>query len=545
MFFQLLGDDVPAGDLGLFQVGIAGEIDDLHPVQKRSGNGAFVIGCGNKQNIAQVKGQFNEMIPEGCILLSVKDLQQSRSRVTLIITAKLVDFIDQNQAIAAPRLAQSSDDPSGHGADICLSMTANLRFVPNAAQAQTGIIPPHTPGDGLGHRGFSHTGRARKAENLPFDSAGERLHREKLQNTLFNLFQTVVILVQDGPGLLDVVVFLFHVVPGEIETNIQIIPGNAALRGGGLHLAQTLGFLDELVLYLLGEMLFGNFGQVFLCLAQGVLPFPQLFVDGLDLLPQVIIPLALVHLDLDLVLDVLLQLEDVGLLGKHPQQKLHPPPGILGLQQELLFVKAHLGVLGDVVRKLAQVAPGHDLHHHVAGHLGQERRIGDKGLLGRTDHGHVPLGPPAGLDLRQELDIRRQKGGILGDALEHGPLPPLNQNADVVPRDAEDLPHPAIGADAEQIVLTRVVHPHVTLGHQKDALAIGHGVFHGLDGLLPPHVKVEERTGKDRDTPQSQRWDLGDGFVGSGCLFHEDPPWDINQKNQKMGAILWTIPEKR
>ena len=134
VFFQLLGDDVPAGDLDLFQIGIAGEINDLHPVQKRSGNGVFVIGCGNKQNIAQVKGQLNKMIPEGCILLGVKYLQQSRIRVTLIITAKLVDFIDQNQAIAAPRLAQSCDDPPGHGADIRLSMTANLRFVPDAAE---------------------------------------------------------------------------------------------------------------------------------------------------------------------------------------------------------------------------------------------------------------------------------------------------------------------------------------------------------------------------------------------------------------------------
>ena len=134
MFFQLLGDDVLAGDLDLFQVGIAGEIDDLHPVQKRSGNGVFVIGCGNKQNIAQVKGQLNKMIPEGCILLRVKDLQQSRSRVTLIITAKLVDFIDQNQAIAAPRLAQSCDDPSGHGADIGLAVAADLGLVPDAAE---------------------------------------------------------------------------------------------------------------------------------------------------------------------------------------------------------------------------------------------------------------------------------------------------------------------------------------------------------------------------------------------------------------------------
>ena len=74
------------------------------------------------------------MIPEGPVLLGVKDLQQRRGRVTLVVAPQLVNLVDEDKAVAAPRLAQSCDDPPGHGADIRLAVAADLRFVPDAAE---------------------------------------------------------------------------------------------------------------------------------------------------------------------------------------------------------------------------------------------------------------------------------------------------------------------------------------------------------------------------------------------------------------------------
>ena len=93
-------------------------------------------------------------------------------------------------------------------------MTADLGLVPDAAQAQPGIVTAHTPGNGAGHRGLTNTGRASQAKDLTLDAAGEVLDGKELQNALLDLFQAVVILVQDDPGLFDVVVFLALFSPG-------------------------------------------------------------------------------------------------------------------------------------------------------------------------------------------------------------------------------------------------------------------------------------------------------------------------------------------
>ena len=70
--------------------------------------------------------------------------------------------------------------------------------------------------------------------------------------------------------------------------------------------------------------------------------FPQLLLQGLDVLPEVILPLGLVHLPLDLGLDLLAQLQDLQLPVDQGQDLAQALLDVDGLQQFLFFG------LGDV-----------------------------------------------------------------------------------------------------------------------------------------------------------------------------------------------------
>ena len=76
VLLQLLGQQVLLGDLQLFLIGIAAQLDDLHPVQQGTGDGVQGVGGGDEHHPAQVHRHLQEVIPEGMILLTVQHLQQ-------------------------------------------------------------------------------------------------------------------------------------------------------------------------------------------------------------------------------------------------------------------------------------------------------------------------------------------------------------------------------------------------------------------------------------------------------------------------------------
>ena len=55
---ELLGQQEVLGDLQFFLVGIAGQLDDLHPVQQGPGDGVQGVGRGNEQHVGQVEGHL-------------------------------------------------------------------------------------------------------------------------------------------------------------------------------------------------------------------------------------------------------------------------------------------------------------------------------------------------------------------------------------------------------------------------------------------------------------------------------------------------------
>src|SRR5699024_6871389 len=136
-----LGQQVAVGDLKLLLIGVAGQLDDLHRVQQGPGDGGGGVGGGDEQDLAQVQGNLQEVVPEGVVLLAVQHLQQGGGRISPVVVAQLVDLIQEQQGIHAAALGDCVDDPAGHGPHIGPPVAPDVGLVPDAAQAQPGKLP--------------------------------------------------------------------------------------------------------------------------------------------------------------------------------------------------------------------------------------------------------------------------------------------------------------------------------------------------------------------------------------------------------------------
>ena len=95
MLLELFGQEVPPRNLQLLLVRITGQLNNLHPVQQRPGDRAGCISCGDKQDLAQVHRNLQEMISESVVLLTVQHLQHSGGGVAPKVIAHLVNFVEQ------------------------------------------------------------------------------------------------------------------------------------------------------------------------------------------------------------------------------------------------------------------------------------------------------------------------------------------------------------------------------------------------------------------------------------------------------------------
>lgn len=102
MLFHLLFHQIFLGDVELFFPGIAGQLNDVHPVQQRRGDGGQVVGGGDEQHLAQIKGQFDVVVPEGVVLLPVQHFQHGGGRVPPKVVGHFVDFVQQDQGVGSP-----------------------------------------------------------------------------------------------------------------------------------------------------------------------------------------------------------------------------------------------------------------------------------------------------------------------------------------------------------------------------------------------------------------------------------------------------------
>jgi hypothetical protein len=127
--------------LSLLVFGVAGQADDLHPVQQRRRD-VHRVGRGHEHHVRQVEVDLDVVVAEGVVLLRVQHFQQRAGRVAAEVHAQLVDLVEQEQRVAGAHLGQALQHLARHGADVGAAVAADLGLVAHAAQRHAHELAP-------------------------------------------------------------------------------------------------------------------------------------------------------------------------------------------------------------------------------------------------------------------------------------------------------------------------------------------------------------------------------------------------------------------
>src|SRR5439155_10503874 len=197
----------------------------------------------------------------------------------------------------------------GHGADVGAPVSADLGLVPNAPDRDADKLPSERARDRLAEGGLPDARRPDEAEDRARRVLLQLRDGEVLDDALLDLLEVVVVLVENRAGMPEVQVVLGRRPPREREDPLEVGPDHPVLGRGRRELCQAVelpasllvGFVGELRLLDLGAQL-GDLGLLLVTLT-------ELVLDRLQLLAQEVLPLALLHLGLDLRLDLRPELE--------------------------------------------------------------------------------------------------------------------------------------------------------------------------------------------------------------------------------------------
>ena len=500
-----------------FHPSIAGQLDDVHTVAQRAGDGAEVVGRGDKEHMAQIKRHINEVVVEGAVLLGVEGFQQSGGRVAPEVTGKLVDLIQQHQRIRAFCGDHRTDDFAGHRADVGAAVAADLSLIPHAAEAQTDILAVQAFGDGAGDAGLADARRADEADDLAFDVRGQLTDGQHLEDAVLDLLQAVVVTIQHPLGLGDVQIILREGVPWQVEAGIQIGADDRPLLIAALHLGEAVHLFEELLLPFLIQMESGDLPAVLLGFGGGVVVLAQFLADHVELLVEVVVALVLVHRFVHLLGDLFVDLEHPALpvhLLDEQAQTAHQGAFV---QNGLLVLEAEQEVGRDVLRQEGRVGAGGDSKYHILTDMGIQRQKLVEALFDVPDE-DICLRHFLGLChlYRSRADRGQQEAAVVLHLGELGPVLAFDQNADEVvrhPHHLLDLGHDAISIEVGGLGLFDL---HLLLRHEEDVRVVADGPLHSGDALLAAHLEVEQIVGEDHQPAQ------GDGRKMENAPLHLD-----------------------
>ena len=238
-------------------------------------------------------------------------------------------------------------------------MAADLGLVAHAAQAHPDELAARGLGDRLAERGLADAGRADEAQDRRLQPVDALLHREVLDDALLDLLEAVVVGVEDLHRGGEVLADLALLAPRQREQRVDEVAHDRRLGRHRRHHLELLELAERLRLGLLRHP--GGLDLLLHLVEVGVLvALAELLLDRLDLLVQVVLALALLHLALDAAADALLDLQDVDFAFEQAEQVLEALRDGAHLEDLLLLLELQRQVRGDRVGEPAAVVdPGH------------------------------------------------------------------------------------------------------------------------------------------------------------------------------------------
>ena len=392
-------------------------------------------------------------------------------------------------------------------------MAADLRFVVEPAQGQAHEGPPQRAGDGLAERGLPHPGRSGETEDRTLRVLAELAHRQVLEDAGLDLVQVEVVVVEDLLRLVDVDGGPLRHAPRELQHPVDVGARHRVLGGLRRHHAQPLVLLGRGLERLRRHprlvdplLQIGQLGVVIVA--------AQLLLNRLHLLAQVELPLRLLHLGLDLVLDAPPQGEDVQLAHHERGDPLEPLLRVLLLEERLLVRQFDVQVRAEEVDEATGIL---DVERHHLELVGERaRRVHH--LLEEFQCVAAERLRAAGLRLTggQDLHTPLEKRLLLHRFQEPDAHHRLHQEPHAAVGEAKHLVDDRGGADPGEFRLGVGTH-----GEETDDLVAGEGFVHEIENVLLAHHQRKHRVGKGHDVlHRHQAQDLRDARDRSGLVQH-------------------------
>src|SRR5690606_30394976 len=336
---ELAAQQVATRNLDLLVLGVAGDLQHLHPVAERPRDLVHVVRGRDEQDLRQVIRHVEVVIGEVRVLLRIEHLEHRRRRVAAIVAGELVDLVEQDHRVDRLGRLHRVDDPARHGADVGAAVTTDLGLVAHTAQADADELATHRLGDRAAKARLADARRAGEAEDLGRGGdAGflrQAAHGEELDNAFLDLVEAVMVLVEALFRRGEVNPVLRDLGPREGEHGLDIGADDRGFGGDVRHALETLDLAKELLLRVVRHAALVDLGAELLELV--TVFAAQLALDNLQLLGQVVLTLGLIHFLVDAVLDAAVQLGDLDLVREHAAQALEAVEWIRRLQQLLPF----------------------------------------------------------------------------------------------------------------------------------------------------------------------------------------------------------------
>ena len=356
-------------------------------------------------------------------------------------------------------------------------MAADLGLVLHAAQRDAPEVAAQRAGDAASERGLADAGRADEAQDGALAVRLELAHGQVLEDPLLDRLEAMVVLVEHVLRPTEAGGVQRGLGPGQVADRFQPGADHAVLGAIDVHAAQALDLALGLLTHLVGHA--GRVDALLEGVGLGVEPggVPELLADGLELLAELVLALALVHRRLDLGADLGVHAvagERAGDVVGDPEQA--------GLGRDLrhqreTLLPGHVELAVELVGEAVRVARiGHQELAILLAHagLGEQLLVQPGDLVGGGAHlDRIIAGLGHGLHVDDGHVVLEADGSAHGDALDA-----LHEHLQAAVGQAGCSADPAGHAHLGQAGLGRVVDVGVQLGH-RDQLGLGvQVVFH-------------------------------------------------------------------
>ena len=178
-----------------------------------------------------------------------------------------------------------------------------------------------------------------------------------------------MVAVKDLLGAFQIVARTGGCLPGQLEHGVEVGADDTGLSRRAAHLGQPFCLLAQFACALLGQTQLFDLLAVLLCLGRHVL-LTQFGLDDLNLLAQIVVLLVFVDCGLDLLLNIALNAQNLGLLGQQTDEEGQTAVDVELFEHFLLDAEVDRDILCDVIGQIAGVAACGDGQCHVGRQTG-------------------------------------------------------------------------------------------------------------------------------------------------------------------------------